>query len=67
MENKTRHFELKLSYRSDNTSFTVDAVDIIMADSLISLMMQFNVLIASLHQRILNEERVGPVDDDIPF
>jgi hypothetical protein len=69
MEKSTRHFELKLSYRSDNTSFTCDAVDVIMADNLVSLLSQFNVLIGSLHHRILEEEKIERrvIDDDIPF
>lgn len=64
-----RHFELKLSYRADADQFSVDAVDIIMADNLVSLLAQFMVLIGSVHNRILDEERLKmrAPDDDIPF
>lgn len=65
----TRHFELKLSYRSDAGNFNVDAVDVVTADSLVSLLSQFNIVIASLHHRILEEEKSKQreVDDDVPF
>jgi len=64
-----RHFELKLSYKGDVNQFSVDAVDIIMADNLVSLLAQFMVLIGSVHNRILDEERLKmrAPDDDIPF
>ena len=64
-----RHFELKLSYKEDNDQFGVTAVDIIMADNLVSLLAQFMVLIGSVHNRILDEERLKmrAPDDDIPF
>ena len=64
-----RHFELKLSYKGDADQFSVDAVDIIMADNLVSLLAQFMVLIGSVHNRILDEERLKmrAPDDDIPF
>jgi hypothetical protein len=64
-----RHFELKLSYKEDSEQFGVTAVDIIMADNLVSLLAQFMVLIGSVHNRILDEERLKmrAPDDDIPF
>lgn len=69
MEKTDRHYELKLSYRYAG-SFTVERVDTILADNLVSLIAQFVVLIGSLHRAILTELEAeeGPkVDDDIPF
>lgn len=63
---RTRHYELKLSYRSDG-DFEVNSFDVIVADSFISLLAQFMVLIGSIHNRILAEEQIKDTDDDIPF
>jgi hypothetical protein len=64
-----RHFELKLSYKEDNDQFNVTAMDVIVADNLVALLAQFMVLIGSVHNRILDEERLKmrAPDDDIPF
>lgn len=65
----TRHFELKLSYKSDAKNWDVTAFDVIMADNLVSLLAQFMILIGSVHSRILDEESLAmrAPDDDIPF
>ena len=66
-----RHFELTLLYKAGNIGFDTTAHDMIMADNLVSLLSQFVILIAQLHQRILQEERsaanIKGTDDDIPF
>lgn len=63
-----RKFELKLSYHSEG-DFEVQAFDVIQADSFVSLLAQFMVLIGSVHQRILQEEAAQHrgMNDDIPF
>lgn len=52
-----------------NTSFDVNSVDKVIGNSLSSILGQFLIVIASVHQRLLNdcklENRV--IDDDIPF
>jgi|GEM_PF-4988795 len=65
-----RYFELTLSYKSDIGNWETQSHDVLMADDLVSLLTQFNVLIAQLHRRIVNEEvseHGGIKDDDIPF
>jgi hypothetical protein len=64
-----RKFELTLAIKTEDNKFDVNSFDKIMADNLVSLLSQFMVLIGSIHNRILDEERIarGVVDDDIPF
>lgn len=70
MENR-RHFELTLTYKSESSNFDTNSFDVIMADNLVSLASQFTVLLASMHHKILTEERMSHfkdgTDDDIPF
>lgn len=66
----SRHFELVLNYKADADKFTVDAIDVIVADNFTSLLAQFMILISQIHNRILDEERIKnrpAIDDDIPF
>lgn len=62
-----RHFEIRVSYQSDTRNFDVTAIDVVMADNLVSLLAQFMILIGTLHKRVLSEETERIVDDDIPF
>lgn len=65
-----RNFELKLYYKSDAGNFNVDAIDTIIADSFVSLLAQFMILIGAVHRRIIEEERSkhgSLYDDDVPF
>lgn len=65
-----RYIEIRVVYKSDEADFNVNSSDFLVADDLISLLVQFNMIIAQLHRRILNEElsKVGKLNDDnIPF
>ena len=63
-----RQFILSVDYKSDEGNFTTNAHDTIIASSLIELMSKFNIVIASLHNKIVEElKSKGVADDDIPF
>ncbi len=62
-----RQFILSLDYKSDVGTWDTTAHDTIEASNLMELVSKFNLLLVSLHQRILKEERSGEIDDDIPF
>lgn len=64
-----RQFVLTLNYKSDKTEWDTISHDVITADSLVSLLGQFYILIASMHRRLVEEMKTatGVEDDDIPF
>jgi hypothetical protein len=64
-----RQFVLTLNYKSDKTEWDVISHDVIVAESFFELLSKFNILIASLHRRLVEEMKTqtGVDDDDIPF
>jgi hypothetical protein len=64
-----RQFVLTLNYKSDKTEWDVISHDVIVAESFFELITKFNILIASLHRRLVEEMKTmtGVEDDDIPF
>jgi hypothetical protein len=69
MATKERQFVLTLNYKSDASEWDVISHDVIVAKSLTELLSKFNILIASLHGKLIEElkQQTGVTDDDIPF
>ena len=51
-----RQFILTVNYKNENSEWDTISHDVIQADDLLSLLNQFNVLILSLHKRLLIDE-----------
>lgn len=66
-------FELTLLVRSEeDESFKINEIDKILADNLMHLCAQFNILLLSLAEKELDraiesERKKGWINDDIPF
>lgn len=72
------HFELTLVVRKENIThgpsggiiFDTQSIDAIQATNLTSLLSQFQIVIANVHRRIVEDIKTElkiPFDDDIPF
>jgi putative NADH-flavin reductase len=65
---KERQFILTLNYKSDASDWDVISHDVIEAKSLTELLTKFNIVIASLHRKLIDEVKTDHIDyDDIPF
>lgn len=64
-------FELTLVVRSESNKFDTNSIDVLVADSMIQLLCQFNILVAIVMRRIYEEEMINSNrmnnNDDIPF
>lgn len=65
---KERQFILTLNYKSDASEWETISHDVIEAKSLTELLTRFNIAIAGLHRKLIEEVQQAGVDyDDIPF
>lgn len=66
---KERQFVLTLNYKSDASDWDVISHDVIVAKSLTELLCQLNILVASMHRKLIAELRAEgiEIDDNIPF
>lgn len=64
-----RQFIVTINYKSDAADWDVISHDVIEAQSLTELVTKFNLVLMSLHRRLLAEVKLehGIDDDDIPF
>lgn len=62
-----KKFELTLTVRDENNKFQPISFDKIEDNNLVSLTLQFNIVIMSIHKKLVDKELENKIDDNIPF
>lgn len=62
-----KKFELTLTVRDENNKFQPISFDKIEDNNLVSLMLQFNIVIMSIYKKLVDKELENKIDDNIPF